>query len=107
MLNMKDHLVEKLGDVGIVQPVNDLLATPLADYEPELAERAQLVRNRRSLHVDCFCQCAYRARSFLQPTQYLHPARRSEHLHPFRHRPRQVSVDHIGGVVGAVAHPNE
>lgn len=58
MLNVKDHLVEKLGDVGIMQPVNDLLPTPLADHEPELAERAQLVRNRRSLHTDRFCQCA-------------------------------------------------
>jgi len=46
VLDVEDRLIEELGDVRVVEPVDDLLAPALPDHEPELAQRAQLVGDR-------------------------------------------------------------
>jgi Chromate resistance exported protein len=36
-------LVEQVGDVGVVEGVDDVAAAPFADHEPEVAQDAQLL----------------------------------------------------------------
>ena len=107
VLHVKDRLVEQLRDVRIVQAVDDLLAAALADHEPELAQRPQLVRDGGRLHADRLGQRADRARALLQAPEDLHAARTGEHLHALGDRARQLSVDRRwGGMsVDSVTHP--
>ena len=51
MLDVEDGLVEQVGDVRVVQGVDDPRPS-LADHEPEMAQHPQLVRDRRPLHPD-------------------------------------------------------
>ena len=43
MLDVKDGLVEQLGDVRVVQSVDDVLAPALADDKADVAQLAQLM----------------------------------------------------------------
>jgi len=38
VLNVKNSLVEKLRNVRVVKPIDDLLPAPLADDQPEVAQ---------------------------------------------------------------------
>ena len=52
MLDVRDDLLEQVGDVVVVELVDDLAAVALAGDEPEVAQQPQLVRDRRALHAD-------------------------------------------------------
>lgn len=93
MLNVEDRLVEQLGDVRVVQGVEDVLALPLADHESQLTQRAQLMRDGRGFHLHGLRELTHGARPLLEATEDLHAARRREHLHPLGHRPRELAVD--------------
>src|SRR5439155_6469 len=64
VFDVEDGLVEQVGDVRVVQRVDDLAAAALADYEPEVSEDPQLVRDGRLLHVDGVGELANRAGGF-------------------------------------------
>lgn len=108
VLNVEDRLVEQLSDMRVVQAIDDLLATPLADHEPEVAKRAQLVRDRRGLHPHRLSELADRARALLEAPEDLYATRAGEHLHPLGDGSRKHGVDHRRDclTVDPVAHLN-
>lgn len=71
---MEDGLVEQLGNVRVVEPVDDLLAASLADYESEVAQLSQLMRDRGGLHADGVGEFADRASAVFEATEDLQPA---------------------------------
>ena len=64
MLDVVQRLIEEVGDVRIVQRVDDTATAPFADDEPQVAEQAQLVGDRRSFHSDRLGELVYRAWTF-------------------------------------------
>ena len=51
VLAVVDRLVEELGDVVVVEGVHDAAAVPLPFDQAEVAQQAQLVRDRGLLHA--------------------------------------------------------
>ncbi len=90
---MRDSLVEQVGDMRVVQRVDDLATVPLADHETELAEEAELVRHRRLLHPDRSSKLTDRARRAAQPSEDQHAAGRRQGLHRVGNLPRRVRVE--------------
>jgi hypothetical protein len=74
-------LGEEDGDVRIVEGVDDPLALPLADYEAEVAQQAQLMRDRRLFHLDGRRQLPDRPWPLGQLGEDAHARRRSQGLH--------------------------
>ena len=93
MLDVGDRLVEEVGDVRVVERVHDLAAVPLADHETELAEEAELVRDRGLLHPDRGCKLTDRARRVAQSPENHHAAGRREGLHRVGNLTRRARVD--------------
>jgi len=81
VLDVVQRLIEEVGDVRVVQRVDDLATSPLADNEPQVTEQTQLVRDRRRLHANRLGERVYRAGSLAQTTENPDAARRSKRLH--------------------------
>jgi len=69
VLDVVQRLIEEVGNVRVVQCVDDTSAASLADDEPQMAEQAQLVRDRRGLHADRLGESVHRARSLAQASE--------------------------------------
>ena len=99
MLDMEDRLIEQVGDVRVVERVDDAPAAPLADNEPEVAQHAQLVRHRRAFHLNRQGEFVHGAGAFAEPRENPNPARRCERLHRLRNLPRGRRIDDGGPAV--------
>lgn len=108
MLDVEDRLIEQLGDVGIVEPVDDLFAPPLADHKAEMPKLSQLMRHGRRLHAHGVRELADRADPILQSPEDLHPTGRRQNPHPLGDHPRGLSVNRasMSFFVNTVTHPN-
>ena len=93
MFNMEDCLVEQVGNVGVVQGVDDLSAAPLADNEAEMSQQTKLVRDRRLLHGDGRCEFTNRAGRLPKPTENADSARCRQRLHRVRDLTRRICVE--------------
>jgi hypothetical protein len=93
MLNVEDCLVEQVGNVGVVQRVDNLSAAPLADNEAEMSQHPKLMRDRRLLHRDGRRELTDRAGRLPKPTENTDPARCRQRLHRVRHLTRCVCVE--------------
>ncbi len=93
MFNVEDCLVEEVGNVGVVQGVDDLSAAPLADNEAEVSQHPKLVRDRRLLHGDRDRELTDRAGRLPKPTENTDPARCRQPLHRVRHLTRCICVE--------------
>jgi len=108
VLDVKDRLVKELGDVRVVQVVDDLLAATLTNDEPKMAQLPELVRDRRRFHADRVSELTNRARPFLQSPQDLHPARGRQNLHALGDKTGGLCVDIASrrDSMDSVTHPN-
>ena len=93
MLDVKDGLVEQLGDVVVMQRVDDAAALPVADHKTEVTQLTQLVRNRGGLHPNRVGEITDRARAVPEAPKDLHAAGRGQHLHAIGHQSGQLAVD--------------
>jgi hypothetical protein len=93
MLDMRDGQVEQIGDVRVVERVDNLPALPLTDHEAELAQKAKLVRYGGMLHPDRSRKLAYRARRAAQPPENEHAARSRKGLHRVGNLARRAHID--------------
>ena len=62
VFDVEDGLVEQVGDVRIVEGVDDAAAVPFADHEPEVSEDAQLLGDGGAFHLDGGGELAHGAR---------------------------------------------
>lgn len=88
MLGVEDGLVKERGDVVIVQGVDDLSSDALADHQSEVAQRPQLVRDRRGFHVDRVGEVTDRGLALAQTGKDPHPTGGGERLHRLGDLPR-------------------
>ena len=93
MFNVEDCLVEQVGNVGVVQGIDDLSAAPLADNEAEMSQHPKLMRDRRLLHRDGRRELTDRTGRLPKPTENTDPARCRQRLHRVRHLTRCVCVE--------------
>jgi len=63
VLDVVQRLIQEVGNVRVMERVDDAAAAPLADDEPQVTEQAQLVGDRRSLHTDRLGERIHRTRS--------------------------------------------
>jgi hypothetical protein len=99
MFDVEDRLIEQVGDVGVVEGVDDAPPAPLADHEPEVAKHAQLMRDRGAFHPDRQGELIHSARALAEPRENPHPARRCKRLHRLRNLPRRRGIDDSGPAV--------
>ncbi len=69
VLDVVHGLVEELGDVVVVQAVDDPAALPRAGDQTQRAQQPQLVRDRRLFHADGFGQLRHAARALAEAGQ--------------------------------------
>ena len=93
MLDVEHGLVEQVGYVRVVKPVDHLAPPALSNDEPQVTQHAELVRNGRRLHPDRRRELAHRARAFAQPTKNPHTTRRRKSLHRLRDLRRHHTID--------------
>jgi len=93
MLDVKDGLVEQLSDVRIVQCIDHVASLAVSNYQPEITQLAQLVRDRRRLHTHGGRDLTDRARPIPQPPEDLHSTRRSQNLHALGDDSSQLAID--------------
>jgi hypothetical protein len=91
---MRDRLGEQDAYVVVVQGVDGLSASALPDDEPQVPEHAQLLGDRRLLHLDVARQLRDGARAGAEAAEDPHAAGCSERLHRLR--------DDTGGVAAQV-----
>ena len=66
VLDVADDLVEQVGDMVVVELVDDAAPVAAADHEPEMAQQPELVRDGRALHADRERDLADRGRARVQ-----------------------------------------
>src|SRR4051812_16772237 len=71
---------EQLGDVVVVELVDDLTTRAPARHEPEVAQQPKLVRDRRALHRDRDRDLVHRRRARVQAGEDAQPARGRQRL---------------------------
>ena len=103
VLDVPEHLLEQLGDVVVVELVDDAAAGALADDEAEVAEHAELVRDRRRVHPDGGRDLGDRRGAVVQAGEDPQPARRGERLEAVGGGARVGLVVEQAGDVGGVA----
>ena len=81
VLDVVDGLVEQVGDVGVVERVDDGPSAAVADDEAEMAEDAELVGDGRLFHLDRVGELADGSRRFAEAAEDADTARRRERLH--------------------------
>ena len=108
MLDVEDRLVEQLGDVGVMQVIDDVLATALADDEAEMPKLPELVRDSGWLHPHRVGKLTDRARTLLQPAEDLHAARGRQHPHAVSDSLRNVRIERGARRLSSdpMTHPN-
>ena len=89
-------VVEQIGDVRVVQGVDDLPPAPLADDEAKVTQQAQLVRDRGQLHPNRRRKLPDRMGRLAQASEDQDPARRRERLHHHGHLLGDRPVDRAG-----------
>lgn len=67
MLHVKEGLLQELGDVVVVQRVDDGTTVALAGDQSQVAQQAQLVGAGGGFHADGVGEVADRAGAFLEP----------------------------------------
>ena len=80
VLDVPGGLHEQLGDVVVVERVDDPPAAALADHEAQVAQDAQLVGDGRALHPDRPGEVADRGRPGVQPREDPQTAGRGQRL---------------------------
>ncbi|GAA1506232.1 hypothetical protein GCM10009730_07090 [Streptomyces albidochromogenes] len=78
MLNVINGFVEKLGDVIVVQAVDNAVALPDSCDEAQSAREAELMGDRRLFHPDGFGQFRHAARALAQAREDHQPGRGGE-----------------------------
>jgi hypothetical protein len=96
MLDVVDRLLEQVGDVRVMQGVDDGAPASLADDESEVAEEAQLVRDRRAFHLDGCGKLVDRAGTVAEAAEDTHPARSRQRLHCLRDLVRGRRIERRG-----------
>ena len=92
VLDVRDHLFEQVGDVIVVELIDDLAAIALADHEPEMAQQPKLMRDRRTLHANAIGDLVDRRRAGVQTREDPQPAWCRERLDAFGRRARERGV---------------
>lgn len=108
MLDVKDRLVKQLGDMRVMQVIDDLLTAALADDEAKMAQLPELMGDRRGLHANRVGKLAHRARPLPQAPENLHTTGRREDLHTLGNQTRGLRVERRGlrGPLHSVTHPH-
>ncbi len=108
MLDVNDLLVDQFGDARVMQVIDDVLATALADDEAEMAKLPELMRHSGRLHPHRIETLTDRAGPLLQPAQDLHTARSRQHPHALGNSPRNLAIESGARRRSGdpVAHPN-
>ncbi len=91
MLYVIDGFLEQSCHVIIVERVKDVSSPALADYQPEVTKRPQLMRDGGLLHRNPSGELTNRARGLRKTTEYENPARRRESLDRLSDLSRQVN----------------
>lgn len=81
VLDVGERLLQEIGDVRVVQGVEDVAPAALANDEPEMAQHPQLVGDRGLLHLQRVGQLTDAAGAVDQAREDLDPAARRERLH--------------------------
>ena len=81
MLDVPHRLVDQVGDVGVMQGVDDRAAATRADDETEVAQQPQLMGDGGAFHLDSVGELVDAARSLTQPREYANATRCGERLH--------------------------
>ena len=92
MLDVADDLLEQVGDVVVVELVDDLAPVAAAGHEPEVAQQPELVRDGRALHPDRERDLVHRGRARVQASEDPQPARRRQRLDAVRGDLREAVV---------------
>ena len=92
VLNVADGLLEQLGDVFVVELVDDVAALSFGVHQPEVPEHTELVGHRRGLHADMFGEVPDRARTAVQTPEDADPARGGQRLHGVGDEPRESVI---------------
>ncbi len=99
MLDVKNRLVEKLGDVVVVQAVDDASAGASSGDEAEGAQQPKLMRDSRLRHSDVLGEVVDRRRPAAQSRENQQPARIGQRLQGFGDDGSAFGVEHrCGGV---------
>lgn len=108
MLDVKDRLIEQLGDVRVVQVVDDAFAASLADDKAKVAQLPELMGDGRGLHADGVGELADRAGPLFQAPEDLHAAGCGEDLHALGDQTGGLGVERCGlrGAFDSVTHPH-
>ena len=105
VLDVGDDLFEQLGDVVVVELVDDLAPIALTGDQAKVAQQPQLVRDRGALHPDRAGDVVDRGRAGVQPREDAQAARRGQSLQPLGRRAGVAGVaDEAGEVGGTVGH---
>lgn len=80
VLDVEEGLFQKLGDVAVVEGVDDGAATAFPGDEPEIAQQAELVGAGGGFHAHSIGEVAYRARAFLEAGEDVQPRRGGQGL---------------------------
>lgn len=77
---------QEVGDVVIVQPIMEVTAFAVGDYEVQLPEGPQLLGDGSRLHLDGGGELVDGAASLEKGVEKAHPAAGAEDLHALRDR---------------------
>jgi hypothetical protein len=81
VFDVRQGLVQEVGDVGVVERVDDVAAAAITDDEPEMAQEAQLVRHGGLLHPQRAREFTDRVLPADEAAEDLHSAAGRERLH--------------------------
>lgn len=106
MGNVVGRLLKQDADVGVVELVENASPASLTNDKAQVTKDAQLVRDGRLLHPNCFGEFAHGAGTFAEPGEDEDATWRRERLHRLRDFTRGLSVDNsaFGLPVNAMAH---
>ena len=106
VLDVADRLIEQLGDMRVVQRVDDPPPLTLTDDQTDVPQQPQLMRHSGLLHPDRDHELGHRMRTLTQLREDQHPARRRQPLHRVCD-PRSDLRSHLAprsAAIHAVAH---
>jgi hypothetical protein len=81
VLDVVQRLIQEVGNVRVMERVDNTAAASFADDKPKVTEQTQLMRDRRGLHSDRLGKIVHRAGPLSQPAEDADTARRRQRLH--------------------------
>ena len=106
MRNVVGRLLQQNPDVAVMERVEHIAAAPLTNNQTQVAQDAQLMRDRRLLHSDRIRQLVHRAGAFAQPRENADATWSRERLHRLGNLAGGFCVDRggLGLPIDTVSH---